>query len=146
MPISGTTYDYTGRLLDMNISGQLNPLSSAPQTITYQFGKPTQYIAGIQKLAQRYLISLINSGLIQQLIGSSNSNISVATNLFNAYSWGVIQTFRNYQTANPSTNLDELMNTVQLISTASFGDSISFSFQLTSLAGTTVVYTMPLPI
>ena len=146
MAISGTTTDYSGRLLDINLSGNLNPLNSGVQNVTYSFGNPSQYVAGIQKLIQRYLISLINSGLVEQLVGSSANNISYAANLFNTLNWGVIQQFRAYQSTNPSTNLDEQLNTVQLTSLASSGDSISFTLLLTSLAGTTVTYTLPLPL
>jgi len=144
--INGTSTNYTGRLLDINLSGNLNPLSSSTQVVVYSFGNPSQYVAGIQKLIQRYLISLINSGLVEQLIGSSANNISYAANIFNTLNWGVIQQFRAYQATNPSTNLDEQLNTVQLTSLASNGDAVSFNLLLTSLAGTTVTYVLPLPI
>ena len=146
MAISGTSTVYTGRLLDMYISGKLNPLSTNIQNVTYCFGKPSKYIAGIQKLVQRYIISLVNSGFVEQLAGMSASNINEAANTFNTYNWGVIQLFRAYQSNNPSVNLDEQINTVQLTGIASNGDAVTFSLLLTSSAGNTVSYTLPIPI
>jgi hypothetical protein len=147
MAVIATSTDYTGRQLDMNLSCSLNPLSSDTQQVTYSFGNPSQYIAGIQKLVQRYLISLINSGFIEQLVGSANSNISYATSIFSNNNWAIIQQFRAYQTINPNTNLDEQLNTVQLLGISSSGpDQISFSLQLISLAGTDVTFTLPLPL
>ena len=154
MPISGTTTDYSNRLVDMYISGSLNPnLSGVPQTITYSFGTTSQYCAGVQKLIQRYLISLSNSGFIEQLLGSTNSNISKATHIFNLSSMTVVQTFKAYQNANPSTNEDEQLAAVQLTSvTTNASDStvpvghINFTANLVTLAGTTIPFTLPLPL
>jgi|SRR5579859_2053279 hypothetical protein len=146
MAVSGTTTNYTGRLLDINVSGSLSPLSSATQSVTYAFGSPTQQLAGVQKLVQRYVISLMNSGFVTALIGAAANNISYAANLFNSYSWGVIQQFKSYQLSNPNTNSDEKLNTVQLLSVSSNGDAVAFSIQLTTHAGTSVTYVLPIPL
>lgn len=131
----------------MYVSGQLNPLNfDTAQPVTYKFGTTTQLIAGVQKLIQRYLISLVNSGFFTALIGNAASNISEATNLFNTYNWAVIKTFKTYQTNNANPNLDEQLNTVQLISASSDGDTASFSIQLVTSAGNTVLFTLPLPL
>ena len=144
--ITATTTNYTGRTLDMYISGNLDPLSSATQSVAYSFGNPSQYVAGIQKLAQRYLISLINSGFVENLLGIASNNISTAANAFNSANWQIIQQFRNYQSANPSPNLDEQLNTVTLTNLVSDGDTLHVSILLTSLAGETLVYSLPLPL
>ena len=146
MAISGTSTNYSDRLVDMYISGPLNPLSTAVQSINYSFGKPSQYIAGVQKLIQRYLISLMNTGVVTQLMGSTASNISNATAIFTTNNWTVIQAFWAYQNNNLNTPLDEQLSTVQLLNTASDGDTLSFSLQLITNAGTTVVFTLPLPL
>lgn len=146
MAISGTTTDYTNRTLDIHISGDLAPLTVGAQAVAYAFGNPSQYVAGIQKLVQRYLISLVNSGFIEKLLGMSASNISAAATTFNAANWQIIQQFRKYQAAYPSPNLDEQLNTVSLVSMTSDGDSVTISLKLISLAGNTVMYTLPLPL
>ena len=147
MPISGTTTDYTGRLVDIYISGKLNPLSIGAQPVTYGFGQHTKYIAGVQKLAQRYLISLMNSGLVQDLQGRVSSNVQTAVHLFNLASLGVTQSFKAYQNANPGQPLDEQLAAVQLVGAASgTADSINFTANLITAAGTTVQFVLPMPL
>jgi hypothetical protein len=146
MPITNTTTDYTGRTVDMYISGSLNPLLSDKQEVIYEFGQHTKYVAGVQKLIQRYLISLINSGFIEQLLGSTSGNIQAARNLFNTMNWEVIKTFRAYQSTNLTDPDDEQLSTVQLNDVTSNGDTISFSLQLITNAGTDVAFILPLPL
>ena len=146
MAISGTSIDYTGRTLDMYVSGRLNPLSAIAQPVTYNFGNPSQYTAGVQKLVQRYVISLMNSGLPQQLIGSVVNNIQGAVHTFNLYSYGVVQAFVAYQKLNLNTPLDEQINSVQMTNVSSFEDTITFSLQLTTNAGSNVQFLLPLPL
>ena len=144
--ITGTTTDYTGRTLDIYISGTLDPLSPDIQQVNYSFGNPTKYVAGIQKLAQRYLISLLNSEFIQEIQGASASNIQAATHIFNLNSWAVVQAFKTYQNANLTAPLDEQLSTVQLTNISSYGDTVNFSAQLISKAGSAVIFVLPLPL
>ena len=147
MAITGTSTDYTGRSVDLYISGSLQPLSSNAQQVTYTFGDPSQFIAGVQKLVQRYVISLVNSGFIEQLVGTSNNNVSYAKSVFGAYNWSVVQTFKSYQVANPNPNLDEQLDTIQLLSVSTkSSDSVEFSLRLVTQAGTSVVFILPLPL
>ena len=147
MSIAGTSTNYTGRLLDINISGNLNPLSSNAQPVTYSFGKPSQFVAGVQKLIQRYLISLMNTSLVSQLIGSSASNVQTANTIFNTCNWTVVQAFRSSQSTQLTSPLDEQLDTVQLTSTtSSAANNINFSLQLTTMAGASVTFLLPLPL
>lgn len=155
MAISGTTTDYTGRLIDVHISGNLNPLSSATQNVSYSFGAPmsssnttqvTKYIAGVQKLVQRYVISLMNTDLPMQLQGSVNSNIQAATHIFNLASIGVVQAFKAYQNQTIGIPLDEQLAAVQLASVSSVDDTISFNANLVTNAGASVQFVLPLPL
>jgi len=146
MAISNTTTDYTGRTVDMYISGPLDSASTAAQSVVYSFGNPSQYIAGVQKLVQRYVISLINSGFIEALMGGVNNNIQSATHIFNLYSWNVILAFKTYQNNNLNQSLDEQLSTVQLTNVAASGDSVNFSAQLITKAGDTVQFVLPLPL
>jgi len=154
MAISGTSTDYTGRTVDMYISGSLAPLSGVVQSVTYSFGSPSRYVAGVQKLIQRYLISLTNSGFVEKLAGVTNNNIQYCRNLFLDNNSNIITAFRAYQSSNLATPLDEQMNTVKLVSitpTASANsngpvDTINFSLNLTTNAGTSVAFVLPLPL
>jgi hypothetical protein len=129
------------------MSGNLNPLSSNPQLVNYSFGKPSQFIAGVQKLVQRYLVSLMNTNLVPQLIGSSASNIQTANTIFNTCNWSVVQTFRANQNLNLNAPTDEQLDTVQLTATSSStANSINFSLQLTTAAGSSVTFILPLPL
>jgi hypothetical protein len=146
MAIQGTSTDYTGRLRDIYISGTLNPLSTATQTVHYSFGKPSKFVAGVQKLIQRYLISLVNSGFVEQLQSISGSNVYTAKKLFGLYNAEVVDSFRNYQNSNPSTFLDEQLDTVQLTNLTSTGASVNISLQLNTKAGSSVTFLLPLPL
>lgn len=149
MPVAGTSVDYSNRILDMYISGNLNPLSSNVQTVSYSFGTVTKFIAGTQKLIQRFIISIVNSGLVEDLVGSNNSNIQVAKNLFNSHKADVVSAFRTYQNSLPSTTiipLDEQLDTAQLLSVTSLGDAIKFSVNIITKAGSTVTVLLPLPL
>lgn len=147
MAITGKSTDYTGRKLDMYISGNLDPLSPATQNVTYSFGNPTRFIGGVEKLVQRYIISLMNSGFVEQLLGSTGSNISKAQTIFAAYNWSIIKKFKAWQISNPDLPLDEQLNTVQAVNIASPSrDAIQFSLQLTTMAGDNIAFTIPLPL
>jgi hypothetical protein len=153
MPVLGTTTDYSGRLKDIHVSGPLNPLQSGQQNVTYKFGRTSQYIAGPQKLVQRFLIKLINSGFVERLIGSTTSNIRIARELFNQYKGQIVFEFRTYQDSQPKNSipLDEQLDTVELInldvfSQYSTNDSIKFSAKLLTRAGDNITILLPLPI
>ena len=146
MAIAGTTTNYSGRTVDMYISGTLNPLSSATQTVTYSFGSPSKYVAGIQKLAQRYLISLLNSGFIDELGRSTSGNLNNARRLFNQYNWDIVTSFRKYQASNTNLNKDEELNTTTLNSMSVVGDAVNISINLASNAGDTITFVLPLPL
>lgn len=146
--VSGVSTDYTNRLQDLHISGGLNFLSSSVQPVTYKFGTVTKYIAGPQKLIQRFVISLINSGLVEELIGSTASNIQTARNVFNLHKGDIVKLYRDYQNNLDADTipLDEQLDTVQLISVTSSLDTIKFSVKLITKAGDTVTLLLPLPL
>jgi len=161
MAISGTSTDYTARTLDMYVSSSSNLLLSGATPVYYSFGIPTRYIAGVQKLVQRYVIGLMNSGFPEEIIGANSGNIQIASHLFNLYSWDVITAFQSYQNANPGGPADESLQTVQLLSTTismqpisvnpstttstgGNGSYVNFNAQLLTQAGTTVAFLLPL--
>jgi len=149
MPVSGTSTDYSNRTLDMYISTAPNLLTSISPFIYYSFGTPTKYIAGVEKLAQRFIIALMNSGFVEAVLASNQSNMQQAEHVFNLYSWDVISEFRTYQNENSGPS-DERLLTVQLIGASTSpapngmpGVSLNFQTQLLTEAGNTVQFLLP---
>ena len=161
MAVSGTSTDYTGRTIDIYISTSDNLLISGATPVYYSFGNlRCQYIAGVQKLVQRYVISLMNSGFPEMLIGANSGNIQNASHLFNLYSWNVVSSFLVYQKLNPGLP-DETLKTVQLLNVSVTNTQVSntnsstpvvpgvyanFNAQLLTAAGTTLPFILPLSV
>lgn len=146
MAITGTSTDYTGRLRDINISQNVKPLVTGAQPVAYNFGKISSYIAGVEKLVQRYLIALFNTGLADQLRASKNNGIQEALHVFNLLNWEVIQAFRAYQKSNPGMPEDEQLAGAELQNLTVTGDNIYIKIQLATQAGEDVVYLLPIPL
>lgn len=156
MAISGTTTDYTGRKKDINIFQGVN----APNTtvIDLAFGDVSNFCAGIQKLVQRYAITLLTelgsqgdfpdfgSNLMTRLHNSAlNLNIADVNGLFNLANVKVVRSFRRYQSLNPSTFPDEELNTAYLQGVDVSTDRVALKIKLVSQAGEVVVFVVPLP-
>lgn len=160
MPVITTSTNYTGRTVDLYVAGALDISRSGPQQVTYSFGLPpagagadakkvTKYVAGVQKLAQRYIVKLINSGFVEELLGCSSSNVSVARSVFFTKNWSVIREFRKYQSENPDTPQDEMISVVDLNSISvdpSSPDTVTFSITLVTVQGTSITALLPLPL
>ena len=147
MPISAFSTDYTGRNIDLNISQNINPrVSDIAQKVTYNFGQPSSCVTGVQKLVQRYLISLFNTTFLQQIYSSVSGNLQNATNIFNLTSFSVIQAFRAYQLATPNIPTDEQISTVTLVNATTNADQVTFNLQLVTQAGTNVTFILPVPL
>ena len=144
MAITGLSTNYTGRTKDVFISQGLDPLSPLAQTVTYNFGKVSAFIAGVQKLAQKYAVALVNTGLVTQLQSQRANNIQEATHIFNFANWDVISAFQAYQNANPGLPLDETLLTAQLSNIASATGRLSLTIQLTTAAGSDMVFLLPI--
>ena len=146
MPISGTSTNYSGRTRDINISYGLKPTSAGKQPVTYTFGKTSSYIAGVQKLVQRYTILLLNTGLVNQLQSARNSSTQEAIHIFNFLNWDVIKLLRDYQNSNTGLPEDEQLAGAQLIELTTSGDQLNIRIEITTKAGEDVVYLMPIPL
>jgi hypothetical protein len=112
-------------------------------------------VAGVQKLIQRYVISLMNSGFPEAIIGANATNIQNASHLFNLYNWEVIAQFRDYQKITSGLPTDEQLQTVQLDSaTIAVADNsngypggmVRFRATLSTVAGNAVPFVLPLSI
>jgi len=146
MPISGTTTDYTGRTVDIFISQGINPMTKGVQPVTYGFGRISNYITGVQKLVQRYLISLVNTGVMQQLQSARANNLQEATHIFNFASSSVISQFIAYQNSNPGAPTDEALSTVQLTNITSLNSTLSITIKLINRAGDATLFVLPVPL
>ena len=142
MGISVTT-DYTGRKKDIYISYGVDPTKVGTQKVTYSFGQVSNVIAGVQKLAQRYLIALFNTGLVQQLQTAKSYNIQEATHIFNLASWTVLQAFKTYQNNNPDFPEDEQLASAQLTDLSVSAGKINLKVELVTKAGTGLTVVLP---
>lgn len=156
MAISSTTTVFNDRKKDIHIFQGVN----APNTtvITPSFGNISNYCAGIQKLVQRYAITLLTelgsqpdfstfgSSLITRL---NNTAVTLGAadvmGLFNLANAKVIRSFRAYQSANPNTYQDEELNTSYLVGVSRVNDKVSLRIKIVSMAGDIVQFVLPLP-
>lgn len=157
MAITNTTTNYVGRLRDVNIAYKIDPTVFVPQPVDLRFGEVSTYVAGIQKLVNRYIIALFtNLGsqpnfpdfgaeFMSKLYGHNMVNVSEARHIFNFASWKVVNDFQAYQKQNPGLPLDEQINTAVLQSIDTTEDGVSFRVKILSLAGENVEFLVPLP-
>ena len=156
MPISGVSTDYSNRKKDIHIFQGVNP--SALAIITPEFGKISNYCTGIQKLVQRYAISLLTelgsqdnypdfgSSLITRLIrrGGNMNRLDIYP-IFNSANLKIITSFREYQRATPGLPDDEQLSTAQLTNVIVAGGNVSLSIQIYPLSGGAVEFVLPIP-
>jgi hypothetical protein len=167
MAVKSTIYDYSEHpLKDVNIcqgagaGGGLNVTSPEKQPVTFAFGRISSYIAGIQKLVQRYIILLLTQKGSQPIFPSFGTDFMAAIKSknmvtyedaiheFNFANMQVIETFREYQANTPNIPDDEQLNTAVLNSLAydSASNSAVFNVRIYSNTGENVDYILPIPI
>jgi len=158
MPITNDTVDYSNRTVDILILGGVDGLIPGVQVDSLTFGKPSQQVTGVQKLIQRYAISLLTilgsqtnypdfgtSFLSSLQSGQQVTKVS-GTHIFNFANIAVISEFRDYQIANPGIPLDEQINGASLLSLTASGGNINFTVSITTKAGTSLSFVVPLPL
>lgn len=156
MAITNTTTDYTGRKKDINIFQGLNFPNKS--TVTLAFGDISNFCAGIQKLVQRYAITLLTelgsqpdfpdfgSTLLTRLNNTSlNLNIVDVRGIFNLANAKVIRQFRQQQSQSPSNFQDEQLNTATLDGVSVSGGKVGLRIKILSMAGERVEFVLPLP-
>lgn len=165
MGVLSTTLDYSAHpLKDINICGSLDPFLLAAQKPSFTFSagvsKISSYIAGIQKLVQRYIIALTTKAGSQpsfpafgtSFLGNIQSKNMVtyedAIHEFNFANMTVIENFRKYQADVTDLPLDEQLNTAILESLRfdRASNSAFFDVRIYSNAGANVIYLLPIPI
>ena len=146
MPISSISTNYTGRTRDIFISQGINPRSPATQPITYSFGSLSSCVTGVQKLIQRFAISLINAGLVHNLQSQQSSNIQEVSYIYASTSYDVLVTFKAYQTNTPGIPTDEQLSTAALTNVSVSRGSVNLTVRITTVAGDAVMFILPVPL
>ena len=146
MAVSGITTNYTGRTKDLFISQGINPSLATTQQVNYGFGRLSYVVTGVQKLVQRYLITLFNAGLISRLNEVAGAGIGEIPPTFALLNGPIVNDFRAYQAQNSSIPADEQLNTVSLTDYGVKGDSIYLSLALLTNAGDNVTFVLPVSI
>jgi len=158
MSISRITSDYTGRTKDISILQYPDASIVDTQTVLPQFGKNVRFCSGVQKLVQRYTIILLTNINSQpefpdfgtSLLFTLSAGISpvdkiMAAQIFNFASYTAVQTLRNYQSGRPNIFIDEKIVTATLQNVGLYGGFAAFDVQITTEAGVSVPFLVPLP-
>ena len=158
MAIYGTTSDYTDRLLDVSVLQYPDPYAADPKGETLTFGNPSRICAGVQKLIQRYTIMMLTnigsqpeypdfacSFLWTLQAGVSPLGRIRVIQIFSLADYSVVNTIKEYQTTNPNIPLDEQLASTSLINLSLSTGTVKFDVKLTTLAGTSINFLVPLP-
>jgi phage baseplate assembly protein W len=172
MPISKVTSDYTGRKRDLSILQTPNPYNAPEDTnlwsiyqiensrnqVSPAFGKVGRFCAGVQKVVQKYTIILLtNLGsqpnfqdfgtdfIYTIQAGISPIDTIKASQIFTLASYYAVNTLLDYQANNPTIPDDEKIVSAELTNVGLYNGVASFSVTLTTEAGDSVEFLVPLP-
>jgi hypothetical protein len=158
MPISSKVTNYSGRKVDVSILHIPQPAAIGAHPVSLVFGKTTQLCAGVQKLAQRYAIILLSnlgsqveyprfgtSFLLTLQQGLSPVDAMRARQIFSLANYTASNIIKNYQITATDLPQDEQLSSSSLIDIVMYAGSISFSVQITTLAGDIIDFLIPLP-
>lgn len=158
MAISGVTTDYTGRKRDISILQYPNAQLEDAQTVFPKFGKNARFCAGVQKLIQRYTIILLTNLKSQEKYpefgteflytlkaGIDPLDSGGAAHIFSLANFEAVSLIKADQAIQEDIPLDEQLQSASLVNIRLYGDSILFNVQITTEAGDTQAFTIPLP-
>lgn len=159
MAITGFTTDFTGRTLDINVLKVSTYTDGQLQPTTVAFGNPSQYITGIGKLVQKYAILFLTKVGSQvnyptfgteflATLSAGNAGISRldVLHLFNFANLDVLGILKPYQSANPTMPTDEQLQSAIMSSFSYNSGILNITISITSVAGTNVVFVLPIPL
>jgi hypothetical protein len=157
MPISGITTDYSGRKKDISIAFRIDPSNINRQIVDLRFGKVSSFVAGIQKLIQRYMITFLTilgtqpnypqygTDILKILQQGNTISKNDLVHLFNFANLKVMTLFKAYQSSNPSEPSDEQISTAVLQDIQTGADFVYFDVKIFTLAGDEVNFLLPIP-
>lgn len=158
MAVKSISSDYTDRKKDISLFQYPDASITGSQTMFVGFGNITRTCTGIQKLAQKYAIILTtNVGsqanfttfgtpfLYTLQAGISPIDKLAAAQIFNLASYDAVRTLKTYQTRNSGLPADEKIASAKLLNITLQGSTVSFDVLITTEAGSSVDFVIPLP-
>jgi hypothetical protein len=158
MAIAKITTDYTGRKKDISVLQYPDASRSEAQDVSPKFGKTPRFCAGPQKLVQRYTIILLTN-LTSQVnypsfgthflytlkAGISPMDKLLARQIFQIASFAAVNTLKEYQTKT-TVPPDESIKSASLKKISLYGGYVSFDVLITTDAGSSIDFLVPLPV
>ena len=158
MAIAKLTTNYTGRKKDISILQYPDASKPEAQDVSPKFGKSPRFCAGVQKLVQRYTIILLTNlnsqpdypsfgtkFLYTLKAGIAPTDKLMARQVFQLASYSTVNTLKEYQTKNIVAP-DESIKSATLKNISLYGGYVSFDVILTTDAGSSIDFLVPLPV
>lgn len=154
MAISGVTTNISGRKFDLSILQGADPYkTNMTQPVAVSIGAAAKGCTGIQKLVQRYAITMFTRLRSQPLYQTFGTNLltdlqkaRIRSEIQHSFAFAnalVLELFREYQQANPDLPLDEQIDTAVLEFVDFSDDTLKLRIKLSTLAGDSVSYVLP---
>jgi hypothetical protein len=158
MGIASITSNYIGRKKDISIFQYPDPSTADAQTVNPKFGNISRYCTGVQKLLQNYTVMLLtNIGsqinysdfgtnlMLQLTAGISPVDKLAATQLFEIASYETVTKLKNYQHYRTDIPEDEMLVDATLTDITLQGGLVAFEVAITTEAGDSVEFVVPVP-
>lgn len=158
MAISGITTNYTGRTMDISIMQKPDATLIDAQNVAILIGSTGRFCSGIQKLVQRYMILLMTAVGSQEdfpddgtdFLPKLQNGIGVvdrlaATQTFELASYAVVNQLKEYQSKLFDQPQDEKIVSATLQNITMHGGRVSLDIRITTEAGNSAVFLIPLP-
>lgn len=158
MGISLATTNYTGRKKDISILQNPDGLKEGAQDVLPKFGKTPRFCSGVQKLIQKYAISLLTdintqfnypefgTAFLSTLKAGINPTDKIAAaQIFNTASYKAVAALKAHQVTDNTIPDDERIYSASLVNIALYSTYVSFDVAIRTEAGETVEFVIPLP-
>jgi hypothetical protein len=158
MAISSISSNYVNRSKDISILQYPDASLTDAQAVFPQFGANARFCTGVQKLVQKYAITLLTNITSQPNFPDFGTNFLYtlqagispvdrmrATQIFVLASFKAVTALRKYQVDNPSIPDDEKIVRAELVSLDLYGGYVGFSVNIVTAAGENVPFVIPLP-
>lgn len=156
--IASTSTNYTDRKKDISIMHSPDATLAGPQRISLAFGKRGQFCAGLQKLIQKYAIILLTNVGTQfnypvfgtDFLATIQGGISPvdslrASQVFNLASYDAVSLLKVYQATRDDIPADERIVSASLTGISLYNSSAAFEVAISTEAGSSMNFIIPLP-